>query len=294
MIIVKLMGGLGNQMFQYATARRLSHQHNSPLRLDITVFDNMEARDTPRHFELEDYQIYGKVASQHELDMMLPQDFQAGMPYRLKRRLGLDNRLRPLGEGPKGLNGIVLRARDNTYLVGWWQNEGYFKDIRETLLREFTPKKVSSYNKSLLKQMGGEETISIHVRRGDYVSNKHASKEHGLVSMSYYETAIAFVRGIVEKPRFYVFSDDLEWCRKNLNLGKDAIFVDGNGVDRAYEDIHLMQHCQHNIVANSSFSWWGAWLNVNPNKIVIAPKQWFQNKQTDQETEIVPASWTRL
>jgi len=288
------MGGLGNQMFQYATARRLSQKHNASLRLDITVYNSMEERDTPRHFELDQYQISGKVASQEELAMMLPQDFQAAMPFRAKRRLGLDKRLRPLGESAKGLNSIVLKARDNTYLVGWWQNEGYFSDIRDILYDEFKPKKTSAYTNALLKQMDGEEAISIHVRRGDYVSNKHANKEHGLAPKDYYESAIKLLGGKVKNPRFYVFSDDLEWCRKNLNLGKDAVFVDGNGADRAYEDIYLMQHCRHNIVANSSFSWWGAWLNDNPDKIVIAPLQWFQNKQTNQETEIVPDSWMRL
>lgn len=294
MIAVKLMGGLGNQMFQYATGRRLAHKHGTELRLDTTVFDNIAEVDTPRHYELSCYKISGQVASGEELALMLPQDFKATLVYRIRRRAGLDTLLRPLGEHSKAFNEIVLRARNNTYLVGWWQNENYFKDIRQTLLQEFVPKKISAFTKGLLKQIDNEQAISIHVRRGDYISNKNANKEHGLAPIDYYKQAIKLMDNKLKGSHYYIFSDDLEWCKENLLLGKDAVFVDGNGADRACEDIYLMQHCRHNIVANSSFSWWGAWLNNNPDKIVIAPMVWFQNSQTDAETEIVPNAWTRL
>jgi hypothetical protein len=294
MIVVKLMGGLGNQMFQYATARRLAHKHGVPLRLDVSDYKNMHENDTPRHFSLDAYKISGKVANENELASMLSRDFRATLPYKISRRLGIDKRLRPLGESAKGLNSIVLRARNNTYLVGWWQNEGYFQDIKDILLKEFVPKKNSSYSRSILEQMGVRDAVAIHVRRGDYVTNKHANKEHGLTPLDYYKAAMKIIEESVKAPRYYVFSDDIDWCKKNLPLGKDAVFVDKNGEARPHEDIYLMQNCKHNIIANSSFSWWGAWLNNNPDKIVIAPKVWFQNKATDADTEIVPPSWMRL
>lgn len=293
MIIVKLMGGLGNQMFQYATARRLAYRHKAELRLDLSAFDNMAEIDTPRHYELNCYKIIGQPADKSELAMVLPQDFHASTTFRIKRRLGVDKRIRPLGEQHKGFNDIVLRARDNTYLLGWWQNENYFKDVRETILQEFQPKKISSRTTQTLKKIESSPSVSLHVRRGDYVTNKYANKNHGLAPIDYYRKAVDLINRKQKQARYFVFSDDVEWCKKNLPLGKDVVFIDWNS-ERPCEDIWLMQHCSHNITANSSFSWWGAWLNNNPEKIIIAPKNWFKDRSDNQETQIVPKDWLRL
>ena len=288
------MGGLGNQMFQYATARRLAHKRRTKLCFDLSVYSSMHPDDTPRHYDLDCYKISGSVATKEELAKMLPIDFQASLPYKIKRRLKLDKRLRPLGEHSKAYFGTVLKVRDNSYLVGWWQNERYFWDIRGILLEEFQPKKISAYTKGTLKQIVGCNAVALHIRRGDYITNKYAKKEHGLAPIKYYKSAISYLGKKTKNPRYFVFSDDLDWCKKNLSLPETSIFVDSTKANYPCEDIWLMQHCQHNIVANSSFSWWGAWLNENPKKIVIAPKAWFQNKQSNQETEIVPKSWIRL
>ncbi len=294
MIIVKLMGGLGNQMFQYATAKRLADKIQTTLLLDVSTYDNMASIDTPRHYELSCYKISAKTANEHDLGRMLPQGYHAGLFYKITRRLGIDKRLRPLGEPNKSFYDIMLRARDNTYIVGWWQNERYFKDVRKILLEEFEPKEISSYSKQLLKMVKASSSVSIHVRRGDYATNKNANKEHGLLPISYYERSIKFLRDRQAELRFFVFSDDIDWCKNNLRLGNRPVFVEGNVTDKSHEDIYLMQHCKHNIIANSSFSWWGAWLNDNPGKIVIAPKNWFRNKASNSETEIVPRRWIRL
>lgn len=294
MIMVKLMGGLGNQMFQYATAKRLAEKNSTTLRLDISSYQNMHKDDTPRQFDLDKYKISGLKASSAELALMLPQDFQASTIYLIKRRLGIDKRLRPLGENGKGFNANLLNARNNTYLIGWWQNEKYFVDIRETIIKEFKPKAISAYSNKLIDAIKASESISIHVRRGDYVSNKFANKEHGLTPIDYYQRSIDYINQKVKNPKYFVFSDDLEWCKKSLKLSNSTVYADGNGSSRAHEDIFLMQNCKHNIIANSSFSWWGAWLNDNPDKIIIAPKAWFQNKASNKETEIVPSSWVRL
>src|SRR3990167_7831143 len=294
MIVVKLMAGLGNQMFQYSTARRLAHHHGVSLRLDVTNYQAMADVDTPRDYELDCYNIHAHVASKEELAQMLPIDFQATWPHRIKRRLGVDTRLRPLGEPSKYFYPAVLKARDNTWLVGWWQNEKYFEDIRNILLREFRPKTLSAKTKKTVETLRQTSSISVHVRRGDYVSNPHAKKHHGLVPLDYYERAIALNKSKVPEPKYFVFSDDISWCKRNLQLGDGAVFVDWNGPSRGCEDIWIMQHCQHNIMATSSFSWWGAWLNDNPKKTVIAPKRWLQDSKADAETEIIPDSWIRL
>lgn len=288
MIAVKLMGGLGNQMFQYATARRLAIKHHTDLFIDITGYQGMAAIDTPRHYALECYNITAQIAEPAILVRMLPQDFQPTLIYKLKRRASLDKRLRPLGEpGEFFYNVVTQGASDNTYLLGWWQNEKYFEDIREVLLGEFTPKKTSDYTKKMEGQIADGSSVSIHVRRGDYVTNKYANKTHGeLAATDYYKRAIKLMDEKVGNARYYVFSDDLNWCKRNLPLGKSAVFV----AAKDYEEIYLMSHCQHNIIANSSFSWWGAWLNQNSDKTVIAPSEWF----LDRQTEIVPESWTKL
>ena len=294
MIIVKLMGGLGNQMFQYATARSVAHRLRTPLLLDTTAYNDMPEVDTPRHYELGDLRITGKIASTAELSRMLPADFRATLSFRIRRRLGLEKRLRALGEPHKDFSPFIFKARKNTYLLGWWQNEKYFTDIQDILRKEFQPKRVSAYGKKILSQIEACDAISIHVRRGDYVTNKYANKEHGLASIDYYKRAVDYINSEVKKPRYFVFSDDMAWCKKNLKLGQDFVFVDSHTPNTAHEGIYLMQYCKHNIIANSSYSWWGAWLNNNPNKIVIAPKSWFQNQQTNQETGIVPNDWKRL
>lgn len=290
MIIVKLMGGLANQMFQYAAARRLAEKHNAQLRLDVSAYENMAKVDTPRRYQLGSLNVSGIPANQKELSQMLPIDFQANTTYRILRRLGIDKRLRPLGEHSKAFHDIVLAARDNTYLVGWWQNENYFKDIRNILLKEFRPGSLSSKSKVYLKSIQSAPSVSIHVRRGDYVTNKFANAEHGLLPLSYYKKAIDYISKRYPESRYFIFSDDINWCVKNLAIGSDAVYIQS----KDYEEIHLMSQCSHNIIANSSFSWWGAWLNDNPDKIVIAPKAWFRNKQSNRESEIVPDRWIRL
>lgn len=294
MIIVRLMGGLGNQMFQYATGRQLAEKHNTPLRLDLTAYLNMSDIDTSREYELSCFNITGQPASEAELKRMLPQDFTPSLAYKVMRKLKINQRLRPLGEPSKKFYDVVLRASDNTYLVGWWQNERYFRDIKDILISEFTPKELSKYSQNMASNIKGTNAVSVHVRRGDYVTNKYANKEHGLATLNYYKKAIKYLEGKQDDLKFFVFSDDLDWCKKNLPVGKNAVFVGGNLGKKSYEDIYLMQQCKHNIIANSSFSWWGAWLNAYPDKIVVAPKDWFKNKRSNEETEVVPESWVRL
>lgn len=292
MIIVKIHAGLGNQMFQYATGLRLARFRKTELKLDISAYSQMAAIDTPRKYDLDQYKILAAIATKQDLDRILPTDWSPNMAFRVKRRLGLDQRIRPLGEPSKSFYNVVLRARDNTYLTGWWQNEKYFRDIRSVLLEEFVPKKLSPYSKKILDDIKSSPSISLHVRRSDYVSNKYAAKEHGAMDVGYYKAGTNLLKKMVKDPRFFVFSDDIEWCRKNLKLG-EMVFVEDKA-RQASEDIYLMQHCLHNMVANSSFSWWGGWLNDHPNKMVIAPKRWFLNEESNRETEVVPKSWVRL
>ena len=144
-----------------------------------------------------------------------------------------------------------------------------------------------------MKEIQKSKSISLHIRRGDYVSNKTYNQNHGIIDLSYYEKAVDYIsKKIGNDIKVFAFSDDPDWVYKNLNLQFQIKFIDNNSSENSYEDLRLMLNCDHNIIANSSFSWWGAWLNLNPNKIVISPQKWYGNKQI-QNPDIVPSTWLK-
>jgi hypothetical protein len=163
-------------------------------------------------------------------------------------------------------------------------------DIETEIRQIFTVKKaLNTQTKPFLDQIRACNSVSLHVRRGDYVQNPIINQTHGLCSLEYYEKAVQYMAEKLEKPVFFVFSDDILWCKENLKLPFPTVFVEGNFLN--YEDLTLMSACQHQIVANSSFSWWGAWLNNFAKKIVIAPKKWFNDQEIK---DLIPQTWTRL
>ena len=145
----------------------------------------------------------------------------------------------------------------------------------------------------MAEQISSSTPVSIHIRRGDYVNDSHTNSVHGTCGLDYYQNAMKLISGRVDKPTFFCFSDDIEWAKNKLHAQYPIIYVDHNGLDNASEDMRLMSQCKHNIIANSSFSWWGAWLNSNPDKIVIAPTKWFQKEDYDTR-DLIPAGWIRL
>lgn len=293
MIVVKIMGGLGNQMFQYAAARALAVRRHTSLELDITSYQSMADGDTPREYELDVYKINANIASSRTLGLIQESDSSRSLGERIRGMVGL-GKIWTYREKSSSYDREMSNL-NSAYLVGWWQSEEYFKDIRSIILKELEPvAEPSSYNAGLLEQIGSCEAVSIHVRRGDYVSNKSASVFHGLTPLEYYSESIKYIQSHTKNSRFFVFSDDIKWCKSDLPLPADSIFVEGNNGKQAYEDIRLMKNCKHNIIANSSFSWWGAWLNQHPEKIVIAPKIWFQDTEANSATNIVPDGWIRL
>ena len=176
------------------------------------------------------------------------------------------------------------------YLAGYWQSEKYFSFIEEKIKAEFTFKiEIDDINKKYLEEMNKVESISLHVRRGDYLS----SPSLNVCTEKYYENAITYFRERIENPIFFVFSNDIEWCRQNIN-GKDIKYINVNKGERSYNDMRLMSACKHNIIANSSFSWWGAWLNSNAQKIIVAPNKWINNSKNVSESDIIPEKWKKI
>ena len=189
---------------------------------------------------------------------------------------------------------IVLKAKDNVYIEGYWQSEKYFKDIEAVIRREFTVKnELQGKNKEVAQQILDTLSVAIHIRRGDYISNPLTAKLHNTCSLEYYQQAINIFVGKVKDPHFFIFSDDPAWLQKNMVLQYPITHVNHNKADKDCEDLRLMSMCKHNIIANSSFSWWGAWLNNNPDKIVVAPKKWF-NDDSYNTKDLLPESWIKI
>jgi hypothetical protein len=285
MIIVKLMGGLGNQMFQYAAGRCLSHLHKTELKLDLSYLNADPANKyTKRNYALDVFNINADVATEADLKRFHPLE-RGKITRTLMRKLPiLYSKVIANESGHNFMKEFYSFPKD-VYLNGFWQSEYYFEPVEELLRKEFTLKQnLIGENLLLADQIDNCNSVSLHVRRGDYISNKEAQEFHGSCSLEYYEKAIATLKqkGNVE---VFVFSDDISWAKENIKTDKIHFITQNNP---GHIDMHLMSLCKHNIIANSSFSWWGAWLNQNPEKTVVAPKNWFTDVHLK---DIYPKDW---
>lgn len=284
MILVRLKGGLGNQMFQYAAGRALADRHGVELLLDSRFFASYKLHA----YGLDRLAISSRHASLDELERW---PIWQRKPLRIVQRLGIKTRW--YCPPQFGYDRLWSSLGDDLMIDGYFQSEKYFASIADVLTREFTPKdSLSASNNAIREQAQQTESVMIHVRRGDYVTDPKTLATHGVCSPAYYDASIQYLRERLIDPQFFVFSNDMEWARENLDLGKNAIYVEGN--EKSPEiDIYLMTQCSHHVVANSSFSWWGAWLSRDPCKLVVAPKHWFVTDKLNAD-ELVPSGWVRL
>lgn len=276
MIIIHIRGGLGNQMFQYALYLSFV-ERGIPAFLDLSHYKKNEQA---RGFELEHaFGIKAPVVSAaNKLASKL--HWKLFHPFYKTAYKETDNRF--------GFYDKQVTALRSAYLKGYWQSEKYFTNAGETVKSSFSfTDPVDEDNKRLLSQVNNPSSVSIHIRRGDYAG----SPDNFILPLSYYQHAIEFVSEKIDKPVFYVFSDDASWAAQNLNL-PHAVFVNHNQGKNSYIDMQLMSNCSHNIIANSSFSWWAAWLNQNENKFVIAPSKWLSWMEGTRD--IIPAEWIKL
>lgn len=296
MIVVRLMGGLGNQMFQYAAARRLALRHDTELALDTEYFDRIPLGDTPRRFELGHLRIQARFASTVEIAELSGRCSNSWLKINLYlRRMFCPVRFQPrlINEQPGRFCSEVLTLPDNVYLSGYWQSECYFSDQAETIRRELMVNlPATDRNLTLAEQITQVESVAVHFRRGDYVSNAKTAAFHGVLPEAYYHQAIDEICQRIDNPHLFVFSDDPEWARRSLSFPLPTTIVDHNPPNLGYEDLRLMSLCRHAIIANSSFSWWGGWLIDNPAKIIVAPLRWFADGRHTQN--LIPETWITL
>lgn len=293
MIIVKISGGLGNQLFQYSFGRSLSIKLNTDLKFDIQTNYNYSFF-TKRSFGLGHFNIDMNLATKKEIHEFkcFDNEFLVRLERKIIQKLPFLNRkyvIQNLYNSKK----FIPKYRDNCYYDGYWQSENYFKSIEDIIRKDLEFNlQLSQYSKSLLDEINSNESISIHIRRGDYVKVKANSKLFSECSIEYYKKAINFFSAKVKHPQFFIFSDDIEWAKNNF-AGSQFSFVDSN-IDSPEMDLYLMSRCKNNIIANSSFSWWGGWLNSNPLKIVIVPKKWFNGYLNEVVSDLVPEKWIRI
>ncbi|MEO8413525.1 MAG: alpha-1,2-fucosyltransferase [Ginsengibacter sp.] len=288
MIIASLIGGLGNQLFQYALAKKLAVKYNTDVYLDISGFEEYKLHK----FSMQQFAFEKRIATTQELMLFKEESKGANLFNKLNKKF-----LNPVVIREKQFNydpDVFQIARKNTYLYGYWQTERYFSDVRNNLLNDLkVTKPIEGKNRQVANLISGMNAVSLHIRRADYVSNNDTLKVHGICGLDYYEQALEYISANESNVTLFVFSDDIPWCRKHLKTSLQIYFVDHNNADTNYEDMRLMSLCKHNIIANSSFSWWGAWLNTNEEKIVIGPKEWFQTMERDY-SDVIPGKWIRI
>ncbi|WP_428328423.1 alpha-1,2-fucosyltransferase [Mucilaginibacter sp.] len=296
MILTKLQGGLGNQMFQYAAARGLLKKE-SQVYLDHSFLDE-NFKDT-EHFTARKYELHifknikaGKATLKQINLFKKPSAYLKALIYFSK---GFFRLLQQQGNEfvslPNPVNNQYL------YLDGYFQSEEYFKHCREELLKEFQFPELDLVNKVAHQNITDvPNAVSIHIRRGDYLKSKVVSDIHGVLPIDYYQKAIEFLQNKLSPLTLFVFSDDVAWAQANLSTDNLAThYINHNQGEDSWKDMALMSYCRHHIIANSSFSWWAAWLNPSLDKIVIAPKNWFSDPQLNSQSQtIIPDTWITL
>ncbi|MBF0502001.1 MAG: alpha-1,2-fucosyltransferase [Candidatus Riflebacteria bacterium] len=290
MIIVHLMGGLGNQMFQYAKGRRIAKLNNVQLKLDTGWFTS----SADRAYGLNHFCIDAKIASGRDIEKFFPKR------WTLRHIIRIFERRRPyfkkavVFEQACPFDPNTDKIGINSYLIGYWQSQKNFAAIEREIRQDFKlAHPLDRFHEYFASEISRVNSVSMHIRRGDYVSNPMTSSVHGVCSLEYYRSAQAIIADRVKNPVFFVFSDDPEWVQDNLySAFPFTVVADPTTPGSEAQDLCLMALCKHNIIANSSFSWWGAWLNQNPGKVVIAPAKWFKSSDFDSR-DIIPESWIK-
>lgn len=293
MKLVAITGGIGNQMFIYAFMVRLSQMHKAYL---FHPYKDNSRKYGHTGFQLEEIFSLRLADAERPFCVSLLGWYWQVMRLFPKKIRPLLLRLIGVKEVHVDNNFVfypkVFQSQGrNELLMGTWQSEKYFKGAEEEVLRAFAFKEelLNKKTQQLIVKLDQCESVSIHVRRDDYLSPTYVQGFGGICTKSYYSVAIEFIKERTNQPLFFVFSDDIDWCKANLDV-QNAFFVDWNQGKESWQDMFLMSKCKHNIIANSSCSWWGAWLNKNPDKIVVAPEKWWNGIKDD----VVPETWIRL
>ena len=280
-------------MFQYAFGLSVSSKLNCPLYIDLSFFEEINNGLTPRTYELDIFSSEKNIAG----DAMVKQFLHPNTIQRICNRIGI-NKKNIYREQSLPFHDDVFEISSSTYFEGFFQSEKYFSSISERVKSSFTFKgRLNDTSQKIATILDKQKnTVSIHIRRGDYVNLKSTNDLHGTCSINYYLQAISLLKSKLENPYFYFFSDDSDWVKENLlHHLENTVLIENNIAENSWQDMALMSKCKHHIIANSSFSWWGAWLNPDKEKIIIAPQNWFNiNDEYFDARDIIPQHWIKL
>lgn len=290
MIVVTIMGGLGNQMFQYAFGRAASLELDRRLVLDLSFMPTGRAPYV-RRWDLPDLPIASvRRLAAHGLQRA------STRPRPIANRIGrLAHRSLQKHQVSDPPDDQVLRISDIPSLialcVGYWQSHRYFEVFAETIRAELTPREgLSAHATELVRRVSTRESIAVHVRRGDYVTEPRVARVHGSLAETYHAAAVASMTQRMERPLAVVFSDDPCWASTNLELGVETLHAEQHARLTAVETLGVMAACRHHVIANSSLSWWGAYLATHPDQRVIYPSRWFLDRPVNPATRF-PSQW---
>jgi hypothetical protein len=300
MIIINLMGGLGNQMFQYAAAKQLSIIHNTPLKIDASNFRKLTS-NKEHNFQLNQFSISAQQAFKDEIEKYKPPKNRFRNIHDLITRTFVshktDRKLDLLYEEPdgSGLKHGFLKLGPDKYLIGYFNSYKYFNSIRDILIEEYTPKNdVSVKAREMIEQIENTNSVSLHIRRGDYITDPNIHKcIEGIITDNYYNNAVNYILCRVATPHFYIFSNDMPWVMEHFMIPASVTYVNVNPPQRGFEDLWMMSKCRHNITAGgSTFSWWAAYLNRNPDKIVVRTEKISNDAKYNHPDDYFPPEWT--
>lgn len=288
-VVVELTVGLGNQLFQYALARHLSIINDAELYFDLSRSKDDAAFYDMRNniFDLGNFKYKGKIWTGRSINQEKNRS--------VIKKLALGEKFKTVIEEHFVYDESVLeKTKKSIHLLGYWQSEKYFKPIAKSLKRELQLKEgvLKGVNEEVQDEILSTNSVAVHVRRADYIDDEANSKIYSnIFNEGYYPKAIDKIERLVENPAYFVFSDDIKWCKEQFKLETNASvrYVENKS---AFVDFHLMSKCNHNIIANSTFSWWAAWLNDSLGKIVISPKKWFLNDWDDSNIPV--DNWVKI
>lgn len=299
MITVKLSGGLGNQMFQYAMARSLALKKNTKVKLDLTTLNH---RLPGRGYVFRTYDLdFFNLGAEFSLLSKFSKYFKNIAFILSKIQIGIKNKLLPgsvFKEKEYYLyDPEIFKTSEHVYLDGFWQSKKYFEDYEDIIRQEFSfHLPLSAKAQELSEKILNSQSVCINIRRGDYVSMKSNADFFGILPLEYFQQGIEMIKQKVNNPYFFIFTDDMKWCQENFNLSENTFFVSNDYSGERYIDkFHLMTLCRHFIIPNSTYGWWAAWLSSNKEKIVIAPKKWITDEKLNNNTkDLIPDSWIRI
>lgn len=292
MIVSAILGGIGNQMFQYAAGRALAVSRSESFMVDLAGFENYslhQGYELQRVFDLEAVRVGPNILR----DIL---GWRAGHFARkvLKRSAFSSLRGAHLAIEPHLNYWPGLDAMESpVYMMGYWQSARYFGHCEDVIRDDFRFRHPQEgRNTELAARMAACQSVSLHIRRGDYVTHKATREIMHACSLDYYREAVRRIDSQIPDAVYFVFSDDMDWVRQQADFLPRSVLIDHNCGQDSYRDMQLMSACRHHIIANSSFSWWGAWLNPRPDKVVIAPRRWFANDWDSKD--LIPEGWVTL